>query len=459
VSLRWKLILSGVAAVLAALVGLGIFYQIVHLSYERDARAIAPLFSSSAAPDRIPIVARAWVRSDRLEEGEPFEINFEIQNNSPGDVTDVAIESLDSGAGMKTNEWSVWRSDRWEVVRDPEFQRLPKGATGRFRCELTPKATGAYSLAAVYAFTTENPDGVRFHNAVIVGPLHVTAPGLEGFLAIGIPLQTVVTAVILPTCLVFLAFYLPYRHQQVAEQTAQAQQTWNLLLPNSLETTRKYYLPVGSAIMRMRRFAGPPMDRRKVFYAFLLVMRDMRACRDDFGGLHLKNRMGEYMATGWWAAISDLVAKAFPLEVSEAVLDRFGTRESYSQFLQRFDDPRTCLVFTKMEDKFKEWCAGTVEGIDAFDKCLPVFLMFGAVLGFEGNRPLQHWYDGKLDESDGLEQALERVGGLKVMGISGWEDEKDKGGKVLTTGLVSETKDYVANVKKEVRQAKAHVTS
>ncbi len=462
-SLRWKLILSGLAAVAVLIV----FSRTAYLSFERDARAIAPQFSTSTAPDRIPIVARAWLESNQVEEGKTFEINFEIQNNSADDIREVAIESLDSGSGMETNEWSVLRDDRWIVVPDHRFPRpvvLPKGATGRFRCQVTPKATGAYSLAAVYAFTTENPDGVRFHNAVIVGPLHVTAPGLEGFLAFGIPFQAVITALILPICLGMLAWYLPHleagrvkRDQQVAEKTAQAQETWNLLLPHSLETGQKYYLPVGSAIMRMRRFAGPPMDRRKAFYTLLLVMRNMRACRDDFGGLHFKNREGEYIASDWWAAISGLVARAFPLEVSEAVLDRFGTRESYSRFIERFEknpenvfnDPKAPLAFALMEGQFNEWCAGANKEIEAFDKCLPVFLMFGAVLGFEVTRPLQHWY-GQLDESGELEEALGKVQGQKSMvGILDWEDANGE------KGLVSRTKDYVANVKKEAEQAKA----
>jgi hypothetical protein len=450
VSLIWK-ILRGVAAVLAAVLVAGVLYRTADLSSKRDARAIGPQFSSSIAPDRIPVVARAWLRSDRLVEGETFEINFEIQNNSPDDVTDVAIESLDGVSEMKADEWSVWRNDRWEGVRKPEFQRLPRGATGRFHCNLTAVSTGSYSLAAVYAFTTEKPDGVRFHNAVMVGPLHVTPPGLERFLAYGVPIQTVITALILPLCLVLLAFYLPYRHQQVAQNTAQMQQTWNLLLLQSLEAGQKYYLPVCSAIMRMKRFArspavsAAPLDWRKAFYALLLVMRNMRACRDDFGGLHFKNREGEDIAQSWWAAISDLLAEAFPLEVSEAALDHFGTRESYSQFLKRFDDPNTCLAFVKMGDKFKEWCAGTVKGIDAFEKCLPVFLMFAAVLLFEVNRPLRYWY-GRLDEYDGLEEALGNVQVAVTAGLQ-WRD------KAGAEGLVSSTKDYVEHVKIQVKEA------
>ena len=68
------------------------------------------------------------------------------------------------------------------------------------------------------------------------------------------------------------------------------------------------------------------------------------------------------------------------------------------------------------------------------------------------NRPLQHWY-GQLDESGELEEALGKVQGQKSMvGILDWEDANGE------KGLVSRTKDYVANVKKEAEQAKAGAT-
>jgi hypothetical protein len=436
------------------------FFLSAYFSLQRDAPAIAPQFSSSTAPDRVPVVARAWLESNQVKAGQRFNINFEFQNNSVDDVHELAIESLDSGSAMRLNDCFVARDDGREVVIPdhtfPPAVTLPKGATGRFRCELTPsRATGAYSLAAVYAFTAENPDGVRFHNAVVIGPLHVTAPLLEQFLAVGIPFQTVITALILPICLGLLAWYLPHleaakkeRDRQLAEETAQAQQTWNLLLPHSLESAQKYYLPACSAILRMQRFAKPPGDRRKVFYTLLLLMRNMRACRDEIGGLHFKNRLGESIAASWWNAVNFLLVTTFPLEVSEAALDCFGTRESYSQFIARFENPQTQHVFRQAEDVFNGWYMRPAVGageIRPFRDYLPLFLMFREVLRFELNRPLQYWY-GKLDDSKALEEALKGIENLGLKEIPGWEGPE---------GLVLKTRAYAEAVKLDVARGPA----
>ena len=373
-SLRWKLILkrAGGGSCVDRFFPNG-------LPLLRTGRAghRATVLDSSTAPDRVPIVARAWLESNQLEEGKTFEINLSRSRTIlADDIHEVAIESLDSGSRKwkrMSGRYCGTTAGLWCPITGFLGRWSPlKGATGRFRCLATPKATGAYSTGRCLRLHDREsgwsavPQCGHRRTAACQRPLVS-----KGFSPSEFPSSAVITALILPICLGMLAWYLPHleagrvkRDQQVAEKTAQAQETLESVAAPQPGDWAKILFTGRLGYHANETVCGPSDGSAQGVptLSSLVCATCVPAVTISWRPALLKPR-GEYIASDWWAAISGLVARAFPLEVSEAVLDRFGTRESYSRFIERFEknpenvfnDPKAPLAFALMEGQFNEW--------------------------------------------------------------------------------------------------------
>jgi hypothetical protein len=410
---------------------------------------VAPQFASSKAAEIPDVVVRAWYPSNRVVQDHGFTLEFELENRSDDEVRDIAIE-LPTGTAFTLLSWSKWDGKRFQQVdttKGPWINALGKRSSARFQCKLRPAiGSGSYALMAVYAFST--PQGVRTHSAVTVGPFQVTTAWRDNLRNFAAAIQTVLTTLILPISLGALAWYLPHlassrearerktdeqrakNERELAETRAQAQQTWNLLLPYSLQASQKYYLPACSAIGGLSylypQWENSKIDERRheVMHALMMFLRHIRAARDELGGLHFKDRKGEEAAARCWKMLHELLLSRFTLRTREAVLDVLEPRESFARFCRRFEDYRTRGAFIAADEILKTWLeADPPPGTERFGNYLPLFQLFRAILRYEVNRPLERWY-GALDDSSELEECVEGLEGLKFPEIPNWEQNR-----------------------------------
>jgi len=409
-----------------------------------------PAFVHSPDPEHFPVTLTAWLAGDRIQANEPFWIEYELHNGSSLAARDTQLEPLTNSAWTIT-EWQEREGNAWTPRGNSFVPRvtLVPGEVRRFRAQaVITGSEAAQTLQTAYSHTWSGTEQERLHNVVVLGPIRVES-WTSSFAA---ALQALITTLMLPMLLSGLAWFLPYAEAKsraakaeaearAAEQNAQASQTWNLLLPYSLEIATKYYMPACSSILAIRREHDRHVatgSYRATFHALLLFMRHMRDCRDQIGGFHFKSRDGEKAARDWWKAINFTLNAEFPLDERDRVLDSVTSTESYSQFVARFQDWKTRDDFAKLETRFNAWCTRTapVNNIRAFAHYLDLFEMFRAVVQFEVNRPLEYWYR-ELEVTKEVGDGLVAVKQLNCVEIPDWQGYVDRAG------------DYLAAIEKE----------
>lgn len=403
------------------------------------------VFVHSPDPERFPVTLTAWLASDRVRAGEAFWIEYELRNGAALAARDTRLEPL-SGSDWSVTGWEERSVDRW-VAQPPDFAprvNLVPGEVRRFRARAVIAHGGSIQLQTAYSHTWGGLEQERSHNVAVIGPLRVDSLGRS----LGAALQSLITTLLLPLLLAGLAWFLPYaeaksrgereaREAQVAEQNAQAHQTWNLLLPYSLQISTKYYMPACSSILALQREydrRAATGNNRAVLHALLLFMRHMRDCRDETGGIHFKHRLGEQMAGRWFKVINDILNREFPLLVREQALDVISSKESFGQFEERFTDWKTKALFADLETSFSSWCTrATATPVLGFGEYLPLFQVFRAVVQFEVNRPLEFWYQ-ELEDSADVRTMWDKVKNRTHTEIAGWD------------ALLSLSADYVEKI-------------
>jgi len=400
--------------ILVALV-VSISFASVWLFPKQEDVVVAPQFASSKATEIPDVVARAWYPSNRVVQGQEFIVEFELENRSDDDVRDIAITDLPTGSAFAPPSWSKWDGEqlrRLANTKSPRMDVLGKHTSARYQCKLRPIiGSGSYALMAVYAFST--PQGVRTHSAVTLGPFHVVTAWRGEFQNLAAAIQTVLPTIILPISLGLLAWYLPHLASSREQQRASYEQTWNLLLPDSLRASQKYYLQACSAISGLLflhaewRKEKSEERRHAVMHALMMFWRHMGALRDELGGLHFKDRAGESAAASCYIILHKLLLSRFSLRTKDAVLDVLEPRESFGHFCDRFDNYRTRGAFMAADEILRKWLEEDWP-TQTFGDYLPLFSLFRAILRYEVNRPLALWY-GSLEDSGGVRESWYEV--------------------------------------------------
>ena len=222
------------------------------------------------------------------------------------------------------------------------------------------------------------------------------------------------------------------RHEQ-EEQRAQVAEQWSIMLPDSRNLSRRYYLPWLSAVMQAtgclesvvkglaelqeQKDAAARAEQEKqlaeitqnAFYYWILSWRQLRNVSDSVGGLHFKDRVGEKLTA--WCQIKYvglyLGDNADLLRTYARILDHIGIHEKLDSFRTKFDNDVDALTgrpwgFQEGWKHFKEWvrspeCAKSILYLKGFS----------ALMEYEANRPFEYWYGG-VKERLNIDPATER---------------------------------------------------
>jgi hypothetical protein len=343
------------------------------------------------------------------------------------------VEELPTALLVSLLDWSEWTGAEWRPLpagRWPWLNVLKPGASSQFRCRLRPLgSSGSFSLVAVFGYSTA--EGTRTHSAVTLGPLRVVAGWRDWFVPWAVAIQSVVVTLLLPITLVLVAWLLPVMEKSWSESRAQAQQTWNLLLPYSMQTGREHYLPVASTLGWLSWSVKQPEPsspteraeyRREIVYYTLRFLRQMRDVRDQLGGLHFKNRKGEAAAAKCWGSIRDLLSKRFCLREYDAALDAVNPKDSFDRFSIRLERrPIFRPALRRAEAIITDWLDGQ-SGL-ALKEYLPLLDFYRETLRYEVNRPLEYWYNAPESSND-LRSAWEELKNKDYREIPDWTQVK-----------------------------------
>lgn len=366
--------------------------------------------ATSPATDAFPVQLRAWVPEQPIRPGTTFLIDYEIRNSGAKPVLDIVLEP---------EAHARWQVDWWEEPgetfcwwgRTSPPAGLEPSAARRARAHARiGSGQEPASMLTAFRFVRE-PKAAPAQGYASLGPVMLEGDWDSARKAA----KELLNAMALPFLLGALAWFLPY----AAERNSHELQTWNLLLPQSMEHATKYYLPVCSSIQKLARLrAEQPANHREALYAVLMLLRHMKALRENVGGLHFKNRRGEEAAAQWWVAVKFMTDKAFDTVERERALDAISTTESYSRFEERFQNWQTKARFVNLEADFQRWIAGPHKGLPKLDDCLPAFSMLRAILKHEANRPLEYWFRAPEDK-DYIRETAKAVYGVPA-GVNGW---------------------------------------
>jgi len=134
---------------------------------------------------------------------------------------------------------------------------------------------------------------------------------------------------------------------------------------------------------------------RSAFYYVSIFDRRVRFLADNKGGLYFKDRIGEILASTALHEYLELYpsrVEAIKLRVGEIALAIQPT-DSSTSFLKMLDaslggKASSSPAFKEQYEYFKAWLAS-----DDCERAIRLLEAFHVIVGYEFNRPYQHWYE------------------------------------------------------------------
>ena len=201
---------------------------------------------------------------------------------------------------------------------------------------------------------------------------------------------------ILPATLALLTLIV----QQSLARRTERNEVWKGLLPQFMERTELYYMPLSSAIDQVvssaetLRTSATPANVRKAFFHFMVFLYRRRTLSEKIGGITFKNRDGEELAGKCLERIRKQTDEKMDVTARDVVLGQMKRNETYSRFEGKFTGSIYGPTFVALEVQLKDWITGT--DYPPLSRALKVL---GFSIDTEVNRPLEKWYE-KPEKAD-----------------------------------------------------------
>lgn len=213
-----------------------------------------------------------------------------------------------------------------------------------------------------------------------------------------------VEVLIWPVVLLGLAGLFKWTEQQRAE----IQQTWTQMLHKSHENAERFYMPISSQIMRLRKdlerlekatalceattVDDAERERRlsplhcALFEDLLVLVRRQREMAARIGGWYFKSRSGEDLVAEVWRCFLLTAHERLERPLLERVLDGLAAKDSPAQVAQK-------LASTLADDgsKLSASCRTWLSSGD-FRQVFCLLNLLEVLLDFEMNRCYERWY-------------------------------------------------------------------
>jgi len=392
------------------------------------------------------IRATGFLAASQVKKDEPVRFWLTIQNHLTQSVSGVRLDHLDA-AGFKLARrcWCGGAPAACGEASRTNAATLPSAGPGHedpacdlLAAELKPGQTitiwGDLEASEVQANSTltavigwKNPDQSLSETAVALGACSVTdgwgrwSVGAATFLKdIGVPL-------VLPLVLLVLSWRFKVwdaerekEKQKQEKKRDQAAEQWSIMLPDSRKLSRRYYLPLLSAVtmatgslervaeslkalaalkdeaarrQQERQLAGLT---KTAFFYWVLSWRQLRNVADSVGGLHFKDRVGEKLSAWCQSKFISLYLGDDPhqLRVYARILDHIDIHEKLDSFLAKLDadlnsKSGVSLGFQEGWHYFRNWVRKP-----SCEESILYLKGFAALVEYEANRPFEYWYGG-----------------------------------------------------------------
>jgi hypothetical protein len=322
------------------------------------------------ATEALAVRIQGGVRTNRVYQNGLLPIWASVENHSPGTIRITEFRILDDGR-----------------FRSEQISKLPVelatgGSTELDDSERTAASSGRYWVVAVLRFQAAKQ---TYQTLVTLGPVEVTDWWRETLL----PLNRA-QGFILPATLALLTLIV----QQSLAKRAERNAVWKDLLPQFMERTELYYMPLSRAsddvlsAAEALRTSPTAKNLRLAFFHFMVFLHDRRTLKKKIGGITFKNRDGEGLTAVCLERILKQTDQRLDLNARDAVLDQMKRDETYSRFEGKFTGSLYGPTFAALEGQLNTWFTGT--DYPALARALRV-LSF--TLDTEVNRPLEKWYE------------------------------------------------------------------
>jgi hypothetical protein len=261
---------------------------------------------------------------------------------------------------------------------------VPPGGAVTFMADMLPAgdAAGKVSLTGVLGWESEGRQQSAF---VTAGPVELV--DRWGTLRWVYELSKDLA---LPLVLLFMGWYF-----RVSElRRAQVQQTWSQMLQKSHENAEKYYMPLSSALLRIRVDSDPAhaTPEPQLLGDVLMILRRQHEMARMIGGWYFKNRDGEEAIAATWRTFYLIAENRFAREDIEHLVARLDPQDRVAQILDKLQrEPSLSSIQTRLELGFRQWRTTTQD----WEISLALLWVVEMLLDFEMNRPYEVWYGRK----------------------------------------------------------------
>lgn len=376
----------------------------------RSSAALAVFLFLSGAPDgsaqTVPGGLTVTTRADRDRVYPEGHVRFwiSIRNSSGAEVRAVHLLSFEGPDLSATGP--CWKKGVPACTLLGDGRRVPQasadlrpGETVTFTADMLPDgdAAGKVSLTGVLGWELEGRQQSSF---VTAGPVElVDRWGALRWL------YEILKDLGLPLVLLFMGWYF-----RVSElRRSQVQQTWSQMLQKSHENAEKYYMPLSSALLRIRVDAAKPStpaSEEEILGDILMILRRQHEMALRIGGWYFKDRDGEEAMAATWRAFYLTAEKWFGREDIEHLLERLGCGDKVAQIQDKLRrEPSLIGIQSRLKSCFRNWRSG-----QDFAVSLDLLAILEILLDFEMNRPYEVWYGQKeLFNLGSFREPLERL--------------------------------------------------
>jgi hypothetical protein len=195
---------------------------------------------------------------------------------------------------------------------------------------------------------------------------------------------------ILPATLALLTLVV----QQSLARRTERNEVWKGLLPQFMERTEKYYLPLSLATGNFLKYADKAKSdsshNRVAFYSCMVFLYRRRMLKEKIGGITFKNRDGEELASKCLGRILNQTDERLDWIARDTVLAQMRPNETYAHFLDKLTGSLYGPTFLNLEQQLVKWINGT-----DYPQLRVALRVLGFTIDREVNRPLEKWYENR----------------------------------------------------------------
>ena len=337
---------------------------------------VATVSEEPKSTGTLDVRVQGGVRENRLYQNSALEVWASVENHS--------------AAAIKITDFSILNGEGFRSDQTPHLpEELGVGKSIVLPAtERTLASSGRHWLMAVLEFQAAKQS---YRRVLTLGPVEVTSGWREALL----PLNRA-QGFILPATLALLTLIV----QQSLARRTERNEVWKGLLPQFMERTELYYMPLSSASDQVLssaetlRRSGTPSNVRKALFHFMVFLYRRRTLSEKIGGITFKNRDGEELAGRCLERIRIQTDEKLDVKARDVVLGQMKRNETYSRFEGKFTGSIYGPTFVALEGQLKNWITGA--DYEPLSRALKVL---GFAIDTEVNRPLEKWYE-KPEKAD-----------------------------------------------------------